>query len=294
PAWSLPALAGIVTLTAFLYTWGLQRAGMGNTFYAAAVKSGTESWKAFFFGSLDPGSFITVDKPPASLWVMELSSRIFGFSTWSMLLPEAPAGIAAVLILYGLVGGWEGEVGAIMASLALALTPVATAMFRLNNPDALLTFLLVAAAWAFWSALETARTSRLVQCAVLLGFAFLTKNLQAFVVLPAFAVAYLASGPPPPARRRIPLRWAGPALLISSGWWVAIVEIWPASSRPYIGGSSNNSELNLIFGLNGFGRLLGSGTGSAPGGRSFGGAPGLLRMFNTEVGGQVAWLIPLA
>jgi len=129
---------------------------------------------------------------------------------------------------------------------------------------------------------------------VLLGFAFLTKNLQAFVVLPAFAVAYLASGSPRLARRLVQLLWAGLALLISSGWWVTIVEIWPASSRPYIGGSTNNSELNLIFGLNGFGRLLGTAANSTPGGSSFGGGPGLLRMFNTEVGGQVAWLIPLA
>jgi 4-amino-4-deoxy-L-arabinose transferase-like glycosyltransferase len=267
---------------------------MANTFYAAAVKSGTESWKAFFFGSLDPGSFITVDKPPASLWVMELSARVFGFSSLSMLLPEAVAGIATVLILYRLVRRWQGEVAAIMASLALALTPVATAMFRLNNPDAFLTFLLVAAAWAFWSALETARTSRLVLCAVLLGLAFLTKSLQAFVVLPAFGVAYLAFGRPRVGRRVVQLGWAALALLMSSGWWVAIVEIWPASSRPYIGGSSNNSELNLIFGYNGFGRLFGSTAGSAPGGGSFGGGSGLLRMFNTQVGGQIAWLIPLA
>src|SRR5215470_14617739 len=225
---------------------------------------------------------------------MELSSRIFGFSSWSMLLPEALAGIATVLILYRLVRRWQGEAAAIMASLALALTPVATVMFRLNNPDALLTFLLVAAAWAFWSASRPPGPPGSVNVPGLPGFAFLTKNLEAFVVLPAFAVAYLASGPPCLARRLIQLLWAGLALLISSGWWVAIVEIWPASSRPYIGGSTNNSELNLIFGLNGFGRLLGSGTGSTPGGSSFGGGPGLLRMFNTEVGGQVAWLIPLA
>jgi 4-amino-4-deoxy-L-arabinose transferase-like glycosyltransferase len=129
---------------------------------------------------------------------------------------------------------------------------------------------------------------------VLLGLAFLTKSLQAFVVLPAFGVGYLAFGPPRARRRLIQLGWAALALLISSGWWVAIVEVWPASSRPYIGGSTNNSELNLIFGYNGFGRLLGTTTGSAPGGSSFGGGSGLLRMFNTEVGGQIAWLIPLA
>ena len=114
----MPARAAIFGLAALLYSWDLARVGMGNTFYAAAVKSGTESWKAFFFGSLDPGSFITVDKPPAALWVMELSGRIFGFSSWSMLLPEAFAGLATVMVLYHLVRRWFGEPAAVFASLA--------------------------------------------------------------------------------------------------------------------------------------------------------------------------------
>ena len=288
-------------MAVLLYCWDLARVGMGNTFYAAAVKSGTESWKAFFFGSLDPGSFITVDKPPAALWVMELSGRIFGFSAWSMLLPEALAGLATVMVLYHLVRRWFGEPAAVFASLALALTPVAVVIFRYNDPDALLTLLLVLAAWACWRAVETGRTVGLVLSGALVGLAFLTKTLDAFIVVPAIGVAYLWCGPPHLARRLGQLGWAALALLVSSGWWVATVELWPKSARPYIGGSTDNSELNLIFGYNGFSRIFGSsgGAGAAGGATSggssaFGGGEGLLRMFDSELGGQISWLLPVA
>jgi len=289
PAWSVPARAGIFGLATLLYTWDLARIGMDNTFYAAAVKSGTESWKAFFFGSLDPGSFITVDKPPAALWVMELSGRIFGFSSWSMLLPEALAGVATVMVLYHLVRRWFGEPAAVFASLALALTPIAVVVFRYNNPDAFLTLLLVLAAWACWRAMETGKTIGLVLCGALVGLAFLTKTLDAFIVVPALGLAYLCCGPPRLARRIGQLGWATLALLVSSGWWVAIVELSPKSAHPYIGGSTDNSALNLIFGYNGFARITGSG-----GPLLVDGGQGLLRMFDTELGGQISWLIPLA
>jgi len=299
PLWSLPARAAVFGLAALLYCWGLGRVGMGNTFYAAAVKSGTESWKAFFFGSLDPGSFITVDKPPAALWVMELSGRIFGFSSWSMLLPEALAGVATVMVLYHLVRRWFGEPAAVFASLALALTPVAVVIFRYNDPDAFLTLLLVLAAWACWRAIETGKTIGLVLSGALVGLAFLTKTLDAFIVVPAIGVAYLWCGPPRLARRLGQLGWAALALLVSSGWWVTIVELWPKSARPYIGGSTDNSELNLIFGYNGFARIFGSGGAGAGGATSggsssFGGGEGLLRMFDSELGGQISWLLPVA
>ncbi len=301
PVWSVPARAAIFGLAALLYSWDLARVGMGNTFYAAAVKSGTESWKAFFFGSLDPGSFITVDKPPAALWVMELSGRIFGFSSWSMLLPEALAGLATVMVLYHLVRRWFGEPAAVFAALALALTPVAVVIFRYNDPDAFLTLLLVLAAWACWRAIETGRTVGLVLSAALVGLAFLTKTLDAFIVVPAIGVAYLWCGPPRLARRLGQLGWTALALLVSSGWWVAIVELWPKSARPYIGGSTDNSELNLIFGYNGFARIFGSGGGAGAAGgatsggsSAFGGGEGLLRMFDSELGGQISWLLPVA
>ncbi len=288
PVWSAPARAGIFGLAAFLYTWDLARVGWGNTFYAAAVKSGSQSWRAFYFGSLDPRSFITVDKPPAALWVMGLSARIFGFSSWSMLLPEALAGVASVMVLYHLVRRWFGEPAAVLASLAFALTPVVVVVFRFNNPDAVLTLLLVLATWGCWRGIETGQTRWLVLSGVLVGLAFLTKSLDALIVVPALGLAYLWCGPPRLARRLGQLGWAALALLVSSAWWVASVELWPKAARPYIGGSTDNSVLNLIFGYNGFSRI--SGSGRLP----FDTGQGLLRVFDTELGGQISWLVPLA
>ncbi|HEX3540727.1 MAG TPA: glycosyltransferase family 39 protein [Acidimicrobiales bacterium] len=298
PSRSQLVTAAIGVLAAGLYTWNLAHVGMGNSYYAAAVRSGATSWKAFFFGSIDPGSFITVDKPPAALWVMSLSARLFGFSTWSMLLPEAAAGVGSVLILHRLVRQWAGDLSAHLAALAFAVTPVAALMFRFNNPDAFLTLLCLGAAWALWSALTTGRTRALVLAAALLGLAFDTKMLQAFLVLPAMALVYLVAGPPKLGQRLLQLAVAGVTLLVAAGWWVAIVALWPAASRPYIGSTSNNSILSLIFGYNGLSRIFGSGGGGpgggGGGGGGFGGASGVLRLFNADNGSQIAWLIPLA
>jgi 4-amino-4-deoxy-L-arabinose transferase-like glycosyltransferase len=287
-----------------LYGWNLSSVGMGNDYYAAAVKAMSVSWKAFLFGSIDPGNFITVDKPPASLWIQALSARIFGFSSWSMLLPEALCGVASVLILHHLVKRWAGNTAAHLSALAFAVTPVALLMFRYNNPDAFLTLLGLAGAWAVWSALETGRTRALLAAGALTGLAFDAKMLQAFLVLPAFGLVYLIAGPPKLGRRIVQLALAGLALLVSAGWWVAVVALWPAPSRPFIGSTSDNSILSLIFGYNGLGRLFGEGRGGggagAPGGGAggggtgFGGSPGWLRMFNPANGGQIAWLLPLA
>jgi 4-amino-4-deoxy-L-arabinose transferase-like glycosyltransferase len=297
----LPVLA-IAALATVLYTWGLSRVGMGNDYYAAAVKAATKSWKAFFFGSIDPGNFITVDKPPAAFWLQALSARLFGFSALSMLLPEAACGVGSVLILHRLVRKWAGPAAAHLAALGLALTPVAVVMFRYNNPDALLTLLLVAAAWAVWSAVETGRTRCLVLAGALVGLAFDTKMLQAALVLPAFGLVYLWAGPPRLRRRIAQLLAAAGALLVSAGWWVAVVAAWPAGSRPFIGSTQDNSILSLIFGYNGLSRLFGgsrggpggAGQGGGGGGTGFGGTPGWWRMFNPANAGQVSWLLPLA
>lgn len=291
----------IAALAAVLTTWGLGEAGVANSYYTAAVKSMSESWKAFFYGSIDAGSFITVDKPPAALWLMALSARLFGFSTWSMLLPQAAAGVGSVLILHRLVREWMGDVAAHLAALALAVTPVAVVMFRYNNPDALLTLLCLGAAWALWVALKDGRTRWLVLSMALIGLAFNTKMMQAFVVLPALVGVYLLFGPPKLGKRLWQLALAGVALLVSAGWWVAIVATVPAASRPYIGSTDDNSILSLVLGYNGLERVLG-GEGAGPtgggpaggGGPNFGGAVGWLRMFNAENGGQIAWLIPIA
>jgi 4-amino-4-deoxy-L-arabinose transferase-like glycosyltransferase len=296
--------AAIGALAALLYTWSLSANGYANDYYAAAVKSASVSWKALFFGAIDPGSFITVDKPPASLWLMGLSARLFGFSSWSMLLPEALCGVASVLLLHHLVKKWAGPIAAHIAAIAFAVTPVAVLMFRFNNPDALLTFLCLAAAWAVWKALETAKTRYLVLSGALVGLAFNTKMLQAFVVLPAFVLVYLVAGQPRLLKRIGQLCAGLAALVVSASWWVAIVALTPASSRPYIGSTTDNSILSLVFGYNGLSRIFGQGGpaggagpgggGGVGGGAGFGGAAGWLRLFNSENAGQISWLLPFA
>jgi 4-amino-4-deoxy-L-arabinose transferase-like glycosyltransferase len=287
-------VAGIALMTALLYLWGLSRNGMGNSYYAAAVKSATLSWKAFLFGSLDPGSFITVDKPPFAFWIQALSCRVFGFSSWSMLVPQALAGVATVLILHRMVRRWIGRSAAVLAALAMALTPVAVVMFRFNNPDALLTFLLVASAWALWSALEKGSTWTLVVVGALVGLAFTTKMLEAIIVLPVFAVVYLAFGRRSVVRRVLQLVAGGVAAVVAASWWVLAVMLWPAASRPFIGGSSDNSALGLAFSRTAGYFSSGSGGPGLSGGPSFSGSSGWLRMFNAQLGNQISWLLPLA
>jgi 4-amino-4-deoxy-L-arabinose transferase-like glycosyltransferase len=261
---------------------------MGNSYYAAAVKSASVSWKAFLFGSLDPGSFITVDKPPVSIWITALFVRVFGFSSWTILLPQALAGVTSVIVLHHLVRRWAGEIAALLAALAFAVTPVAAVIFRYNNPDALLTLLLLLAALALWSAVESGSTWKLVLCGVAMGFAFLTKMLMAFMVLPAFALTYLVLGPPRLGRRVLQLLAAGAAIVVSGGWWLAIVELWPDASRPYVGGTPTDSWIGLVTSRTG-GYLA---TSLSSGHMS--GDPGWLRIFNDSLGGQVSWLVPIA
>ncbi len=295
--WIRPSLVALLAATAVLYLWGLADSGWANSFYAAAVQAGTHSWKAAFFGSSDASSFITVDKPPASLWVMELSARTFGLSSWSLLAPQALEGVAAVGLLYAAVRRWFGPAAALLAGAALAVTPVAALMFRFDNPDALLTLLLVGAAYATVRAVERGSGRWLELAAILIGTGFLTKMLQAFLIVPALALAYLVAAPNPLRTRLLRLAGAGVALVVASGWWVTIVQLTPASDRPYIGGSQDNSLLNLIFGYNGFGRLTGAESGSVGGGGGGGGQwgpTGITRLFNSAFGGQISWLIPAA
>lgn len=310
--WVRPGYLAVLGLTAVLYMWGLDRNGYANTYYSAAVLAGTKNWKAFFFGSLDAGNFITVDKPPASLWLMELSGRIFGFSSWSLLLPQALLGVATVALVFAIVKRTFGPVAGLIAALVTALTPVAVVMFRFNNPDALLTFLMVVAAWATLRSIATGRTRWLLVAAAIVGLAFNTKYLQAYIVLPALVVTYLLVGPGSWSRRVTQLFAAAGVLLVSSGWWLTIVTLIPADSRPFIGGSTDNSVLNLVFGYDGLSRITGAfgsfgrgaaatagrafaGGGPGPGGGpGFGGQAGILRLFNTQDGGQISWLLPLA
>lgn len=309
-------LAALLIGTAVLYLWGLDESGWANSFYSAAAQAGSQSWKAFFYGSLDAANAITVDKPPASLWLMSLSVRIFGLSSWSILVPEALLGVGSVAVLYATVrrvlahrpgaAGADAPAttmsahwGALAAAAICALTPAATLMFRFNNPDALLVFLMSLAGYATLRATEQARRGWLVLAGVLIGFGFLTKMLQAFLVLPALVVAYAVAAPTTWRRKLTDLLAAFAAMIVSAGWYVAIVELVPESWRPYIGGSQNNSLLELVFGYNGLGRITGNEVGSVTGGGGMGpggmwGSTGITRLFDGVSGGMVAWLIPAA
>ena len=234
-----------------------------------------------------------MDKPPLSIWVMALSVRVFGLSSWSILVPQALMGVATVGVLYATVRRRHSAGTALLAGATLALTPVAALMFRFNNPDALLVLLLTLATAAVLRAVEDGRTRWMVAAGALVGAAFLTKQLQAFLVLPGFALAYLLAAPVRLTRRLRDGVLAVLAMVVAGGWWVALVELVPAADRPWIGGSQTNSFLELTFGYNGLGRITGDETGSVGGGNGWG-TTGLARLFGGEIGGQIAWLLPAA
>jgi 4-amino-4-deoxy-L-arabinose transferase-like glycosyltransferase len=290
--WALPAL---LLATAALYLWDLGASGWANAYYSAAAQAGATGWKALLFGSTDAGNAITIDKTPASVWVMALSAKAFGVNAWSILVPQALEGVGTVWLLHNAVRRAAGSSAGLIAGLVLAATPVAALIFRYDNPDALLVLLLVGGAYAVVRATETASMRWLALAGALVGFAFLTKMLQAFLVLPAFAAAYLATAPTPLRKRFAHLAAATGAMVVAGGWWVALVELWPAGSRPYIGGSQTNSVLELTFGYNGFGRITGDEVGSVGGSPGGGwGSTGWSRLLGSEMGSGIAWLLPAA
>jgi len=310
PRWaSRGSLALTLLAVLALYTYDLAASGYANSFYSAAVQAGSVSWKAFFFGSLDAGNSITVDKTPASLWLMALSVRVFGLSSLSILLPQALLGVGSAAVLFASVRraltgrlseSWHitptrAHVAGLVAALTMALTPAATLMFRFNNPDALMVFCYVVAAYFTVRATEAASRKWLALAGVAIGIGFLAKMLQAFVILPSLVIAYAIAAPATWRKKIVDLVVAFAAMVVSFGWYIAIVQLVPASWRPYIGGSQTNSILELTFGYNGFGRLSGNETGSVGGGAiSTGqwGSTGILRMFTSESGEMVSFLIP--
>jgi 4-amino-4-deoxy-L-arabinose transferase-like glycosyltransferase len=308
PRWARPGLLALLAATAVLYLWGLGSSGWANSYYAAAAQAGTQDWKAWLFGSLDAGNAITVDKPPAAMWLMGLSGRLFGFNAFTMLLPQALMGVAAVAVLYFTVKRSSGPGAGLIAGAVLALTPVATLMFRYNNPDALLVLLLVVAAYCTVRAIENGSTRWMALTGCVVGFAFLTKMLQAFLIVPGLALAFLVAAPIGLWKRVGALLVGGATMVLSAGWYIALVSLWPADSRPYIAGSTDNSLLQLALGYNGIQRIVGNGgaaggggpDGGGPGGGHpggnvfFGGEPGIGRMFGLSFGTESSWLLPAA
>ncbi|MEV0622490.1 glycosyltransferase family 39 protein [Nonomuraea sp. NPDC050404] len=285
------ALIALLVGTGVLYIWGLGASGWANSFYSAAVQAGSQSWQAFFFGASDAAGAITVDKTPASLWPMALSVRLFGLNSWAILVPQALMGVGAVAMVYASVRRVSSAWAGLLAGAAMALTPVAVLMFRFNNPDALLVLLLTVAAYCVIRAQERGSTRWLVLAGGAIGFAFLAKMLQAFLVLPGFALVYLLTAPVGFWLRVRQLLLAGAAMVVSAGWWLLAVALVPAADRPYIGGSQSNSVLELALGYNGIGRLNGDDYGGLG---NLNQQAGWLRLFDTEAGGQIAWLLPAA
>jgi 4-amino-4-deoxy-L-arabinose transferase-like glycosyltransferase len=311
--WHRAGLAVLLVATAATYLWNITINGMGNQFYAAAAQAGSTNWEALLFGSLDPHNFITVDKPPVSQWVMGLSGQIFGFSSASMLIPEALMAVAAVALLYGAVTRVCGPNAGLLAGTAFAATPVAALMFRFNNPDAVMVLLMMAAAYCTIRALQRASTKWLVLAGVCLGFAFLAKMLEGLMVMPAIGLAYLVAAPTPLRRRLLQLLATLAAFVVSAGWFVVLTMLWPESSRPYIAGSTDNTFMDLVLGYNGFARVLGRNHGGGfqpPAARpdgpvahlrnqgGFGGfgnqTQGVTRLFSGEFGFEIGWLVPAA
>ncbi|MFG2503229.1 ArnT family glycosyltransferase [Streptomyces sp. NPDC048441] len=291
--WVRPVLIGLLAAVGLAYIWNLSASGYANSFYSGAVQAGSESWKAFLFGSSDAANAITVDKAPAALWPMALSVRLFGLGSWQILLPQVLMAVATAGVLYAAVRRRFTAAAGLIAVAVFATAPVAALMFRFNNPDALLALLMTVTVYCVLRALEDVRTKWLVWAGVAVGFAFLTKSLQAFLILPPLALLYGVCAPTSVRRRLGQLALSGLAVVVSGGWWVALVELWPASSRPYIGGSQNNSFLELTFGYNGIGRIKGDEAGNAGGGWSSG-ETGIGRLVGGNIGGQVTWLLPAA
>lgn len=291
PPWARPALLVLALVSGALYAWGV-RLGELHGFYAPAVKSMSENWKAFFYGGYDSAASITLDKLPGAFMVEALSARVFGFSTWSVLLPQVIETVVTVLVLYGVVRRWLGPVAGILAAAAFATTPIVAALAHAEISDTLLTMLLVLAADAAQRAVAGGRLRWLLLSGVWVGLAFQAKMVEAWGVLPALAVVYLVAAPGSLRRRLGHVGLAGVVTLAVSMSWIVMVLLTPASARPYIDGSTDNSPLSMVFDYNLFNRY-GLNTDTAVGFGRRGGAVASY-MLGADVASQVGWLYPLA
>jgi 4-amino-4-deoxy-L-arabinose transferase-like glycosyltransferase len=294
PVWSRPLLWLVAAMAGVLTLWGLTRNGYANTYYAEAAQAASHSWKAWFTNALDVSGSDSLDKGPLSNMLMGLSGRVFGFSSFSMLLPEALCGIASVLVLHDIVKRTLGHRAAILAAGILTLTPIFVAMSRFNNPDSILVLTEIGAAWALVRALQSGRTRHLLLCGLFIGLAFNVKMLAAYLIVPGLALTFLIAGQGGLRRRSAQLTAGAVAMLATSFAWYGAMMLLPTADRPWVGDTTDDSWFSLIFGANGLSRVDGNGGGGPSGGGGFGGAEGPLRLFNSIVGGQIAWLLPLA
>jgi len=256
--WHRIALLLIMLLTGFLTFYAIGNEGYANQYYAAAVKSMLTSWHNFFFASLDPGGYVTVDKPALGLWLQTASAYIFGFHGWSIILPEALSTITSVALIYKIVQRFFGKTAGVISALVLGLTPILIAVSRTNNLDASLVMVLLFATWMLIVAAEKGSLKLLVLSMVLVGIGFNIKMLQAFMVLPAFYLVYIFTSPKRILKRLLHLTVATAVLITVSLSWAVIVDLTPLANRPYIGSSQTNSVIELALGYNGIQRVTGN------------------------------------
>lgn len=295
--WERLGLFVILMGTAGLYIWGLDRNGWANPYYSAAAQAGSVDWKAFFFGSTDAGNMITIDKPPLSVWIMSLSARIFGLNTWSLLVPQAIMGMATTWLIYKIIRRSHPAPPALLGALVYATTPVVVLMSRFNNPEPLMGLLTVSAAYFVVRAIEDGRWRWYLLAGSALGLGFMAKQIQAFLVVPALIAAVVILGAGPLLSRLRKLAGALVALAVCGGWWMAIVDLTPATQRPYVGGSLTNSVLELTVDYNGLARFIhlpitAGGAAAQPDAEDL--APydgGLSRMFNGNFAPESGWLL---
>jgi 4-amino-4-deoxy-L-arabinose transferase-like glycosyltransferase len=289
-----PELLGLLLLAGALDLWALSRNGWANEYYSAAARSMSSNWHNFLFASLDPSGVMTVDKPPLSVWVQALSVRAFGYHQLSVLVPQALMGVASVALVYDLARRRFGSLAGFVAGTALATTPIAVAISRHNNPDALLMLCCVAAVWCTVRGLEAGRTRWLVLAGVFVGLGFEAKMGVALTIVPGIVAAWLWIDPRGRGRLRAlrQLLAAGLAMVIVGGAWPLLVELTPAADRPWVAGTSDNRVLSLILDYNGLNRVGGQeGVPTGGGGNMSGGTPGPLRLLSSALGGQVGWLL---
>jgi 4-amino-4-deoxy-L-arabinose transferase-like glycosyltransferase len=294
--WERVGLFVLLAGTAASFLWGLDRNGWANPYYSAAAQAGSQDWKAFFFGSLDAGNLITIDKPPLSVWIMSLSVRLFGLNSWALLVPQALMGIATTWLIYKIIRRSHPAAPALLGGLIYATTPVVVLMSRFNNPEPLMGLLTVAAAYFVVRAVEDNRWSWYLLAGTALGLGFMAKQVQAFLPIPAMVLAVLLFGAGRLRSRFVRLLGALTALVVSGGWWMAVVDLTPAANRPYVGGSALNSVVELTLDYNGLARFLRF-SADPKSGRA---VPtddqdvndgGLGRLFNANFAPEGAWLL---
>jgi 4-amino-4-deoxy-L-arabinose transferase-like glycosyltransferase len=310
PLWKRIALGAVLFLSLFMNFFQLGQNGYGNLYYASGVRSMADSWHNFFFVSFDPGGFVTIDKPAVGFWLQTLSVKLFGFTPFSIFLPQAVCGILAVLILYYLVYRHFGTGAGLVAALALAVSPISVVTGRNNTIDGTLALILLLAAWAVMRASETGKLRWLLLGGVFVGIGFNTKMSEAYLIIPALGMAYLLCAPRKLWTRIWHLLVVLVVMLIISLSWMAVVDLTTATQRPYVGSTKDNSEISLAIGYNGLGRLhIGGGNTTArptanttknktvtPPAQTSAppNATSPLRLFNALYGSQIAWLLPFA